>query len=95
MSAAVDWLSTDCARCDGERATRLMESGDVLGALTIRMIVCPDCGSKRCPKAAWHGADCSAVTLRTPSEVALSVNDPIETLNVPDSTGSMTTGSDR
>lgn len=25
----------------------------------MRMIVCPDCGNKRCPRATWHGHDCT------------------------------------
>lgn len=25
----------------------------------MRMVLCPDCGNKRCPKAAWHEEKCS------------------------------------
>jgi hypothetical protein len=24
-----------------------------------RLFVCPDCGNKHCPKASWHGYDCT------------------------------------
>ena len=27
--------------------------------LGMPMIVCPECGNKRCPKAAWHGYKCT------------------------------------
>jgi hypothetical protein len=27
--------------------------------LTVRFIVCPDCGNKRCPKANYHGHACT------------------------------------
>ena len=41
-----------CAACD---------PGTSLGGMRFasRMSVCPDCGNKRCPKAAWHGRGCS------------------------------------
>lgn len=48
------WLTTDCGVCDNERAAKL----PFPERLARRMIVCPDCGDKRCPKAAWHGNVC-------------------------------------
>lgn len=36
-----------CVRC-----TALMERPN-------RMIVCPDCGNKRCPRAEYHGYKCT------------------------------------
>ena len=53
------WLTTDCAHCDGIRSKRAMEAGDFSAAITTRMIVCPVCGNKRCPKAAHHDNACS------------------------------------
>lgn len=50
----MDWLTTDCARCDNERRAELPFPENMM----TRMFICPDCGSKRCPKAMWHGADC-------------------------------------
>lgn len=29
------------------------------GELTIRMILCPECGNKRCPKANNHANECT------------------------------------
>jgi hypothetical protein len=56
------WLSTDCARCDGERRVReFAVSGNWVDGLSMRMILCSLCGSKRCPRAAWHGNDCSGM----------------------------------
>ena len=51
--------NTDCFSCDDVRAKRQLEAGDRLSALMRRMIVCPDCGNKRCPKATHHDNECS------------------------------------
>jgi hypothetical protein len=53
-----DWLTTDCRRCDAARRSAISE-GDVIGRLSMRMIVCPDCGNKRCPRATDHRLGCS------------------------------------
>lgn len=55
-----DWLTTDCARCDDQRATEAYEaSGNYSDLLVRRMILCLTCGNKRCPKATWHGNECT------------------------------------
>lgn len=49
-----------CAQCDEEDRTKLAElTGDDLVLLQRIMIVCPDCGDKRCPKATFHGNGCN------------------------------------
>ena len=30
-----------------------------ISVLLTTMIVCPTCGNKRCPRATWHGNDCT------------------------------------
>lgn len=50
----VDFLTTDCHRCDAERRAKLLP----VQALSSRMILCPDCGNKRCPKATDHDLPC-------------------------------------
>ena len=49
-----------CARCEGEAKQRLVVSGRMSWAESIAgfMHICPDCGNKRCPRAAFHGYDC-------------------------------------
>jgi hypothetical protein len=42
----------DCHRCEQERA-----GADCF--LRIRMILCPTCGNKRCPKANDHRNECT------------------------------------
>jgi len=51
--------NTDCITCDDQRAKIQTESGDHLSAMMRRMIVCPECGNKRCPKATHHDNPCS------------------------------------
>lgn len=46
----------DCHRCNGER---LFEASFAPNWLTARMILCPDCGNKRCPKASDHRLACT------------------------------------
>ena len=57
-----DWLSTDCRRCDVERMERQRAAGEIINSLTHRMIVCPTCGDKRCPRADFHDNPCSKET---------------------------------
>jgi hypothetical protein len=51
--------STDCIACDNDRVLVQRSSGNLISALMRRMIVCPDCGNKRCPKASHHDNPCS------------------------------------
>lgn len=44
----------DCVRCETEAFNR----GDIM-PLRWRMILCPTCGNKRCPKASDHRLDCT------------------------------------
>lgn len=50
-----------CARCEGEAKDRLIAAGeiDLVTAACGFMHLCPDCGNKRCPRASWHGNDCT------------------------------------
>lgn len=50
-----------CARCESEAKERLLASGemDLAAAICGFMHLCPECGNKRCPRAAWHGNDCT------------------------------------
>jgi hypothetical protein len=56
---SADWLTTDCQVCDWKRAQRDKAEGNMYMAMSSRMIVCPECGSKRCPKATFHGLECT------------------------------------
>lgn len=48
-----------CAKCDGERLEKLVEeTGDWTQGFG-GMIVCATCGNKRCPKATFHGNECT------------------------------------
>ena len=49
-----------CATCDAfERDLVAEKTGDWVVRLTRVMIVCPDCGNKRCPKATRHDQPCT------------------------------------
>lgn len=51
-----------CQYCENEWQ-RIMDERDPDGwmsRLQSFMIVCPDCGCKRCPRATYHGHDCTA-----------------------------------
>jgi len=49
-----------CHTCeDRDAATIDGLTGDPLRTLSRFMILCPDCGNKRCPKANHHGHECS------------------------------------
>lgn len=51
--------AADCAKCDGERLAKLVEeTGDWTQGFG-GMIVCSVCGNKRCPKATFHGNECT------------------------------------
>lgn len=48
-----------CQKCDGERLAALVKkTGDWTDGFG-GMIVCASCGNKRCPKATFHGNQCS------------------------------------
>lgn len=56
----VDTAACWCARCDNEcRNAKLDADGDFASWFSRFMIVCPDCGNKRCPKATYHGNTCT------------------------------------
>lgn len=49
-----------CHFCDA-RVARLIEeeTGDPFASWSRPMIVCVECGNKRCPKASWHRSECT------------------------------------
>jgi hypothetical protein len=51
--------TTDCMVCDNERREFQKSNGAGLAALSSRMILCADCGNKRCPKATDHRNACT------------------------------------
>jgi DNA-directed RNA polymerase subunit RPC12/RpoP len=48
----------DCMNCESCLSDKLDESGWPI--LATRMIVCPSCGNKRCPKATDHNLKCTS-----------------------------------
>lgn len=49
-----------CACCDeARRKAKLEVDGDFASYISRFMILCPDCGNKRCPKATDHTYACS------------------------------------
>ncbi|ORJ99844.1 hypothetical protein [Prescottella equi] len=50
-----------CNYCHAEWSNTMdeLDPDGWLFRLRPRMIVCPDCGNKRCPRATYHGHDCS------------------------------------
>jgi hypothetical protein len=50
-----------CARCDGQRRATKVASSEMtlMQAMCCFMIVCPDCGNKRCPHATDHEDPCT------------------------------------
>jgi hypothetical protein len=56
-----DWMETDCILCENVRtAINRAYTGEHFNIFDgPRMIVCPQCGNKRCPKANWHGNKCT------------------------------------
>lgn len=65
MIATCAWCPTclgvnGCQKCDEKRLAALVKkTGDWMAGLGGGMIVCPTCGNKRCPKATFHGNDCT------------------------------------
>jgi len=47
--------SGGCRTCDG----RIAETLEFIEQFSRPFIVCAMCGNKRCPKATWHGNQCS------------------------------------
>jgi hypothetical protein len=50
-------VSADCQACERE-ALAAYPIGDPVRFFR-RMIVCPECGNKRCPRASDHRLDCT------------------------------------
>lgn len=49
-----------CYTCDDERRREQYErDGDFAALFSRYMIVCPECGNKRCPKSTHHDNDCT------------------------------------
>jgi hypothetical protein len=49
-----------CASCiEVEKKAELERTGDHIAYLSRFMVVCPNCGNKRCPKATHHSYDCT------------------------------------
>lgn len=49
-----------CATCDEARRKAELDAGGSFSAYISRyMILCPDCGNKRCPKATHHAHHCT------------------------------------
>lgn len=61
MSNTVDSLvSCECHKCIVEnKLTVNIFDGIPVALSAIKMILCPVCGNKRCPKASDHRLDCS------------------------------------
>lgn len=54
------WMETDCQLCDNARQQEAEDAGRPLSEwISSRMILCPECGNKRCPKATWHENTCT------------------------------------
>lgn len=53
----------ECRKCAGDNVLNVVPlDGSITNwwnAPSVRMIVCPGCGNKRCPRASWHGNDCT------------------------------------
>lgn len=45
----------DCARCEDEYLSQFTDARRIMR----RMLLCPECGNKRCPKATWHEQACT------------------------------------
>lgn len=49
-----------CAECDETRRKAALDAGGSFSAYISRfMILCPDCGNKRCPRATHHDYACT------------------------------------
>jgi hypothetical protein len=99
-----DPLGCWCHTCDGERRAVIQraEGATWVEGLRSRMIVCPGCGNKRCPKANHHDNECTAsnepgqrgsayttVLEENRAEIirVFDVPDAIRTIEVPDDGG--------
>lgn len=60
-NVGVPHWDADCARCGHELADKLVSEGVIsrIDAMMQPMWLCPLCGNKRCPKAAFHGYKCN------------------------------------
>lgn len=47
----------NCRKCVSQKVANTKRL--TLSEIAPRMIVCPDCGNKRCPKASNHELECS------------------------------------
>lgn len=55
-----DTAMAGCSRCESERlAAGKAVTGNWLDGIPTGMMVCPACGNKRCPRAAWHENPCT------------------------------------
>lgn len=59
---ALDYDGCWCAMCDDNLITEAIRSGAATPSVALfrRMNLCPDCGDKRCLRAAYHTLDCTA-----------------------------------
>ena len=48
-----------CHVCDKINRNEIMSMGLSYLSLPVRMILCPICGNKRCPKAEYHAYKCT------------------------------------
>lgn len=55
--AARSAAKADCRHCEDAALSRPGTS--LAERLARRMILCPECGNKRCPKATWHENACT------------------------------------
>ena len=55
---AGDMEGCGCWTCVQKRANQITDFSGRLAYLS-RMIVCPECGNKRCPRATWHEHACT------------------------------------
>lgn len=68
-------LGCHCQYCENEwqRVMNDLDPDGWLNRLGGGMIVCPDCGCKRCPKATYHEHDCS--TSNAPGQAGSTYGD--------------------
>jgi hypothetical protein len=49
----------NCVRCEEVAFEAARAAGSPISPLAWRMILCPTCGNKRCPKATHHDNECT------------------------------------
>ncbi|AYN94406.1 hypothetical protein EAW52_10770 [Pseudomonas sp. LTJR-52] len=49
----------NCHKCTADLETVIPGTKIVLKGMVDRMILCPSCGNKRCPKASDHELECA------------------------------------